>query len=736
MSGPFSPDWENRTPAISPRTDLLRLAWRKGFAPPPLISVPEWADEYRYLAKVEGGGKWSTATAEIGRGPMLAITEPGVHVITAMAARQVLKTSLLLNAFGYFAHLDPCPMLLVQPKEETAQKFSKERITGTIRATPVLRDLVGTRKTRSSDETIGYKPFPGGFLAVEGAGSPTNLASRPIRVILFDEVDKYEPTREGDPIGIGEECTAKFGSNWLSIRCCSPTVDEESRIAASYAESDQRRASVACPHCAHRQFLDFTRHVEWDKGEAGEHLTATARIYCEACGRGWSEGERLRALETVRWHQTRPFTCCGKAHSPLADYDASWRAGSNGEKPASLLVRNRIDSESISTLWDWWAGPRWAVYRARCPECGSWPVPNRHAGFQASKLYSPWPKDRPSDIAAKWIAAQANEDLLQVWWNTQLGLPYRRKAGIEVEPDVLLARREVYPADIPDGVAVLTIGIDSQGDRIELEAVGWGYDEESWSIAYEVFDGDQETPAFWEPVREYLTRRWLRADGVPFVAMAACIDSGGHHTQAVYNFCRANSGLLQGGVHAIKGASERSGQRSPVWPPIRKARKSKGDGFRPVIIGTNAAKDSISARLLINEPGPGYMHFPAYWDRARFDQLTAERLIPKRVGGWVFRVWQPRVGRSNEALDCRVYAYVALCALMHRGMKLNAFADQVGATRNNPLVLLGTPEAERIDDIRRRSAPVPVTPPWMMPRPRRPSRKSAWLGGRRENWLR
>jgi phage terminase large subunit GpA-like protein len=684
--------------------------------------VPEWADRYRGIPKQEGGGKWLTATAEIARGPMLAGTEPGVHVITAMAATQMLKTSLLLNMFGYLAHLDPCPILLVQPKQSAAEDFSKERVTPTIAATPVLRDLVGTLKTRSSDESIGVKPFPGGFLAIVGAGSPTNLASRPVRVVMFDEVDKYEVGREGDPITIGEERTARFG-NWLSIRCCSPTVEEESRIASSYAESDQRRASVACPYCEHRQFLDFIRHVEWDKGEGGEHLTATARIYCEACGRGWSEGERHRALQTIRWHQTRPFACCGKAHSPLAEYDAAWRSD------------NAAD-DTIWQIWEWWAGPRWAVYRARCPDCGSWPVPNRHAGFQASKLYSPWSKDRPADIAAKWIAAQGNEDLLQVWWNTQLGLPYRRKAGIEVEPDVLLARREVYAADVPDGVAVITIGADSQDGRIELEVVGWGYDEESWSLAYEVFDGDQENPKFWDQVREYLTRRWLRADGVPFVAMAACVDSGGHHTQAVYNFCRDNAALLQGGVHAIKGASERSGQRSPVWPPIRKARKSKGDGFRPVMIGTNAAKDSISARLLIAAPGPGYMHFPAYWDRARFDQLTAERLTPKRVGGWVFRIWQPRPGRANEALDCRVYAYAALCALMHRGMKLNAFADQVGATRTNPLVLLGTAEAERIDEARRRAAPVPVTPPWMIPAPAKARRSSTWLGPRRERWLR
>ncbi|CUI48742.1 Bacteriophage tail assembly protein [Achromobacter xylosoxidans] len=180
---------------------------------------------------------------------MLAPTEPGVHVITAMVSTQMLKTALLENIFGYFAHLDPCPMLLLQPKEDAAEQFSKERINPMVRVTPVLRELVGSSKTRTADETLLFKSFPGGFLALAGAGSPDNLARRPVRVILADEVDKYPVTREGDPISLAEERTASFGANWLSVRACSPTVQDESRIEKSYLASDQRRASVCCPGC-------------------------------------------------------------------------------------------------------------------------------------------------------------------------------------------------------------------------------------------------------------------------------------------------------------------------------------------------------------------------------------------------------------------------------------------------------------------------------------------------------
>jgi len=642
------------------KAERLRLSARKAWTPPPRISVPEWADRYRKLAPEAGStsGNWSTSTVEIARGPMLAVTEPGVHIITAMVCTQVLKTALLENIFGYFAHLDPCPMLLLQPKEAAAEQFSKERISPMIRVTPVLRELVGSSKTRNADETLLFKSFPGGFLALAGAGSPDNLARRPIRAILADEVDKYPVTREGDPIGLAEERTASFAVNWLSVRACSPTIEGESRIESSYEESDQRRASVECPHCSHRMFLDFFKHVNWDKrtGDSGvviQHFPKTARIYCECCGAGWSEGERLRSLQSVQWHQTKPFECCDSRHVPLDDYERTWR--------------DKDGPEAVASVWRWWESNRHAVHRAICPECGKFGVDNEHAGFQAGKMYSPWQKDKPADIAAKYLAAKDDEDKKQVWWNTQQGMTYRRHAGKSVNVDVLAARGERWAAEVPEGVAVLTAGLDTQPDRIECEVVGWGRDEESWSVAYEVFEGDPETNELWERVDAYLKKVFFRADGHPFEIMAACIDSGGHNTQRVYEFAKARLGRR---IFATKGESARNGQRSPVWPAKRPTRKTKSS-FRPVILGVNAAKDTIYARLQKDTVGPGYMHFPDDRDINYYAQLTSEKIVIKEVGGHKFRVWELPGGKANEALDCRVYAYSALCGLLHFGLKLN-----------------------------------------------------------------
>lgn len=634
--------------------------------------MPEWADRYRKLAKEAGStsGNWRTSTVEVARGAMLAVTEPGVHKISVMVCTQLMKTALLENTFGYFAHLDPGPILIVQPKEDAAEQFSKERITPLIRATPALRKLFGSGKTRNADETLLYKAFPGGFAALAGAGSPDNLARRPIRVGMCDEVDKYPITKEGNPLDLVDERMATF-ANWLSIRACSPTIADESLIEQSYEEGDQRQASVECPHCQHRQFLDFFQHVHWEKDEAsGEHRTSSAAIHCEACGAAWSEGQRLMALRTIRWHQTKPFHCCGKRHEPLEDYGRAWREPMEGGNAPS----------PVAAVWEWWEADRWAVYRAVCPACGRWAVDNEHASFTASKLFSPWPKDAPPKIAAKWIGAKDDPDKRVTFDNTQLGRPHKRQSAKDVAAETLMKRAEQWPGEVPDGIGIMTAGLDTQDDRVEIEYVGWGRGEESWSVDHDVIQGDPATQELWLRVDQALQRRFKRADGREFVVSAACIDSGGHHTQSVYAFAKARLGR---NVWAVKGQSSRNGERTPVWPTTRPSAANR-TRFKPVIIGTNAAKDAVRNRLGIEDHGPGFMHFPASRDLGWYVQLTAERLLTKVVAGRRYTVWDLPKGKANEALDCRVYAYAALMGLVQRGLKLNTVTDAVSAAPELP----------------------------------------------------
>lgn len=615
------------------------------------MNVPDWADTYRFLSASVGavGGPWQTSRVEVARGPMMAVTEPGVRIITAMTCTQTLKTELLTNTFGYFAHLDPSPMLLLEPKDEMASAFSKERLSPMIKSSPVLRALMGERKSRTSDDTIQYKTFPGGFLAISSAGSPTNLAMRAIRIVLEDEIDKYETTKEGDPVLLAEERMATFHTSSLAIRVCSPTWVETSRIYASYLTSDQRKPFCPCPYCGHWQHLDFFRHVHWETDPDGAHRPETAAIYCEGCGAAWQEADRIRVITTrgsIRHYQTREFSC-------------SCTATEENPEP-----KRHVPMDERNWEWD----EENQVGYACCPDCGRRGVPNTHAGFQVSKLYSPFIS--VVALAEKWISSKDNPESKQTFYNTQLGLPFHAEVSKAVDKHWLASRREKYAAEVPEGALVITAGIDVQSggsnneSRIEVEVVAWGLGEESWSLDTEVFYGDVARPEVWENLDAYLVKGWKHERGFDMYIAAACIDSGGGATQEVYNFAKPRIGR---NVWAIKGASDKSGQWSPIWPASQKEAKHKKyrTGFRPIILGVNAAKEAVRQRLLIADKGPGYCHFPVERPEGWFEQLTSEQLIIENRGGSRVRVWKKPSHVANEGLDCRVYAYSALQGLYH-----------------------------------------------------------------------
>jgi phage terminase large subunit GpA-like protein len=200
-------------------------------------------------------------------------------------------------------------------------------------------------------------------------------------------------------------------------------------------------------------------------------------------------------------------------------------------------------------------------------------------------------------------------------------------------------------------VVVITAGVDVQGDRLEAEVIGWGVGQESWSLQYHVIHGDPAQNKVWEDLDKVLGQTIPRADGGTLSVLAACVDTGGHHTQKVYEFCKRREHAR---VYAIKGASTAG---KPLVSKFSKANKLRVKLFT---LGTDTAKQMIYSRLKIHQPGPGYCHFPADYPEEYFQQLTAERIQTKFINGHPTRVWVMPKGKRNEALDCRVYGLAAL----------------------------------------------------------------------------
>ncbi|CAO4138638.1 phage terminase large subunit family protein [Methylorubrum extorquens] len=366
---------------------------------------------------------------------MLWATEPGVSKITLMACTQLLKTTCIENIVGRFIHVEPCPILGVFPKDDAAETFSKAtaraddpRHAGAAR--PVRGRQVAVGLGRDPDaQAIPRRPHH----PRRGANSPTNLAMRPIRLLVCDEIDKYPLSAggEGSPIDLAEERQAEFKANSLTVVACSPTIAGRSAIEASYDESDQRKPYVCCPHCSVWQSMEWEQ-VRFDKDEGGKIIAASARYECVSCERPWTEAQRLVALRKIEWRQTASFTCCGENQVP-----------------------------------EQWAPEAHGVRRALCRSCGCEAVPNDHAGGQASKLYAP--KQTIKETVAKFARAlRRGPEALRTFFNTQLARTWKEGADASEWQDVYSRRDDYLTGTVPACVLILFGGADVQKDRLEV----------------------------------------------------------------------------------------------------------------------------------------------------------------------------------------------------------------------------------------------------------------------------
>ncbi|MFP7469989.1 phage terminase large subunit family protein [Niallia taxi] len=250
-------------------------------SPPPDLTVSQWADEYRILSSEASAepGKWRTDRAPYQREILDAITDPKYEKIVIMSSAQVGKSEIILNGVGYHADYDPAPMLLLQPTESLAEAFSKERLAPMIRDTPVLARKVADPKTRDGGNTVLQKSFPGGYVALVGANAPSKLASRPIRILFADEVDRFPASAgtEGDPLALAEKRTNTF-YNRKKIFVSTPTDEETSRIYKEFLDSTQEHYHLPCPNCLEYQPLRWGQ-IKFD----------TVTMSCKYCGFHFNE---------------------------------------------------------------------------------------------------------------------------------------------------------------------------------------------------------------------------------------------------------------------------------------------------------------------------------------------------------------------------------------------------------------------------------------------------------------
>ena len=258
---------------------LFQRIAARSLRPLPNLTVSDWADQYRMLSSESSAepGRWRTDRAPYQRAIMDAFTDLDVRRVVVMSCSQIGKSDIMNNVIGRFAHLAPAPILMIQPTVDMAQDYSKSRIAPMIRDTKVLRDIFQDVKSRESGNTILSKLFPGGRLIMGGANSPAGLASRPIKILLADEVDRFPDSAgtEGDPVDLAAKRMTTFWDRTMGL-FSTPTNAGESRIEVEYMEGTQEEWQHQCPNCGefhlltHRNMVMDTETVK--DGRKKEHI--------------------------------------------------------------------------------------------------------------------------------------------------------------------------------------------------------------------------------------------------------------------------------------------------------------------------------------------------------------------------------------------------------------------------------------------------------------------------------
>jgi phage terminase large subunit GpA-like protein len=452
------------------------------------------------------------------------------------------------------------------------------------------------------------KSFPGGMLTIVGSNSASGLASTPAKYVLGDERDRWALSAgtEGDPWALAEARTTTFYNSKM-VDVSTPTDKETSPIAKSFNEGTRERWCHKCPHCGEYSNIIFDDiKFEFDTighGKKKDYVVTSIAWCCPECG-------------------------CLSSEDDMRNQPAKWIA----ENPEAYQ--------------------------------------KGHRSFWLNAFSSPW--QGWAKVVYAFLIARKDPQRLKVVYNTMLGELWEDRGDLEDE-DTMLARREDYgirddgsPVELPEGVLVLTCGVDTQDDRLEYEVVGHGNYGETWGVKKGIIMGDPGYDEPWERLDEVVSHVYKFKNGTGLTVSMTFVDSGGHKTQHVYKQCRAR---LQRRVFAIKG---QGGDGVPYTRPPSKVKimvngQAVGQTWL-YSIGVDAGKADIMGALKVQEAGPKYCHFPKGVDRgydnAFFTGLLSEKLVMKSERGRTRWAWVKLPGHErNEALDCRNYAMAAFRVL-------------------------------------------------------------------------
>ncbi|KQP35947.1 terminase gpA endonuclease subunit, partial [Methylobacterium sp. Leaf100] len=437
--------------------------------PPPRLPLSQW---------IEGGKKKGLCLPEglvADPGPVRlwafqreiadAIGDPTIPRVTVKKCVRVGYTTILVGAIAGHVVNEPAPIMVLLPADDSCRDFVVSDLEPIFDSSPVVAKLLSTEADETGRNNMMYRRFPGGSLKIKAARSPRNLRAHTVRVLLIDEEDAIEVTAEGDALTLAINRTLTFPNRKI-VRGSTPKDEDTSTICREYDASDRRIYEMRCVECGEFSEPKWS-HMEWDKEKD-------------------AQGRTIRHLtETAKW-------ACPKC---------------------GVCIPERRKAEMV-------ANGRWRALR---------PEVKGHAGFALSALISPHVNASWAELAAEYVAASGQPDLLRAFHNTKLGEGWSESVD-QTTADALADRVEAFGLNIevpdpdapggkrmltiPEAVLLLTAGVDVQPDRLEISIYGWDRDSVAYALGHFIIWGNTNEGHAWRelwsaPIEVVRSLVWL-----------------------------------------------------------------------------------------------------------------------------------------------------------------------------------------------------------------------------------
>lgn len=396
-------------PWLLPAIEVLRPRER--------VTVSQWAERDRVLdANAAMPGPWRNSVTPYLVGIMDAFQEPDVERIIFVKPTQVGGTAAMENMIGYAICEDPAPALVVYPSDKLVESTVEARIEPMLEKSPAMAGLY-----RKRESTAARLKFASMYLYLTGANSPANLASKAIRYLFLDEVDKYPGAskREADPVSLAIERTKTFVTNRKIYMASTPTLKTGHIWRAKEAAEEERHYFVPCPHCRKEIELKFAQ-LKWpskDDVPAEADRAARAVYVCQECGAVIEERDKMAMLRAGRWKAVR----------------------TSSARPSSVC-------------------------------------------FWLNTLYSPFTSF--TEIVKEFLVSKDDPEKLQNFVNSWLAEPWE-DTNLKTNADMVLERQTAVPEWVlPDWTQLVTAGVDVQETCLYWSIRAWGSYMTSQNVAH------------------------------------------------------------------------------------------------------------------------------------------------------------------------------------------------------------------------------------------------------------